>query len=122
MACYNFVYAMQMLRQSIDFAEIEHDFVPIHKWANEVAGSCHGLKAIDARLNHPTGQDFLLVTLQLVAAGVLSPEEAIQRICFWLNNGQKYLAGFGLTFPKPTNIEDRHLESDFEDRISGPDN
>jgi hypothetical protein len=89
MACYNFVYAMQMLRQSIDFAEIEHNFVPIHKWANEVEGSCHGLEVIDARLNHPTGQDFLLIILQSVAAGVLSPEEAIQRICFWLNNGKK---------------------------------
>ena len=35
---------------------------------------------------------------------------------------QKYLAEFGLTCPEPTNVEDGHLESDFEDRISGPDN
>ena len=35
---------------------------------------------------------------------------------------QEYLAEFGLTFPKLTNFEDGHLESDFEDRISGPDN
>ena len=35
---------------------------------------------------------------------------------------QEYLAEFGLTFPKVTNFEDGHLESDFEDRISGPDN
>ena len=89
MACYDFEYAMQMLRQSIDFAETEHDFVPLRKWADEVEKSCHGLEAIEARLNHPVGQDFLLIILQSVAAGVLSPEEAIQRICFWLNNGKK---------------------------------
>ena len=89
MACYDFEYAMQMLRQSIDFAETEHDFVPLRKWADEVEKSCHGMKEIEARLNHPVGQDFLLIILQSVAAGVLSPEEAIQRICFWLNNGQK---------------------------------
>jgi hypothetical protein len=35
---------------------------------------------------------------------------------------QEYLAEFGLTFPKHTNVEDGHLESDFGDRISGPDN
>ena len=89
MACYDFDYALLILLQSIDLAEIEHDFVPLRKWANEVERYCHGLEIIEARLNRPTGQDFLLVTLQLVAAGVLSPEEAIQRICFWLNNGQK---------------------------------
>ena len=35
---------------------------------------------------------------------------------------QEYLAEFGLTFPELSNFEDGHLESDFEDRISGPDN
>ena len=39
MACYDFDYAMQMLRQSINLAEIEHDFVPLRKWANEVEQS-----------------------------------------------------------------------------------
>ena len=76
MACYNSDYAIEMLRQSIDLAEIEHGFSPLRKWANEVERSCHGLEAIEARLNRPTGQDFLLIILQSVAAGVLSPEEA----------------------------------------------
>jgi hypothetical protein len=35
---------------------------------------------------------------------------------------QECLAKFGLTFPEHTNFEDGHLESDFEDRISGLDN
>jgi hypothetical protein len=35
---------------------------------------------------------------------------------------QEYLAKFGVTFPKPINIEDGHLESDFEDRCSRSDN
>jgi len=89
MACYDFEYAMQMLCQSIDLAEIEHDFVPLRKWANEIERSCHGLEVIEARLNRPTGQGFLLGTLQSVAAGVFFPEEASRRICLWLNNGQK---------------------------------
>jgi hypothetical protein len=41
MAFYDFDYAMQILRQAIDFAEIEHDFVPLRKWVNEVARSDH---------------------------------------------------------------------------------
>ena len=89
MACYDFDYAMLILRQSIDLAVIEHDFVPLRKWANEVERSCHGLEIIEARLNRPTGQGFLLGTLQSVAAGVFFPEEASRRICLWLNNGQK---------------------------------
>ena len=97
MACYDFDYAMQMFRQSIDLAEIEHDFVPLRKWANEVERSCHGLEVIEARLNRPTGQDFLLVTLQSVAAGMFSPEEASRHICLWLNNGQKQDQDSGIT-------------------------
>jgi hypothetical protein len=31
MACYDFEYGMQMLCQSIDFSETEHDFVPLRK-------------------------------------------------------------------------------------------
>jgi hypothetical protein len=34
MACYDMDYALQRLRDAIDFAEIEHDFVPLRKWAN----------------------------------------------------------------------------------------
>jgi hypothetical protein len=36
MACYDFYYAVQLLRQAVDFAEIEHDFVPLRKRVNEV--------------------------------------------------------------------------------------
>jgi hypothetical protein len=36
MACYDFDYAIRSLRQAIVFAEIEHDFIPLRKWANEV--------------------------------------------------------------------------------------
>ena len=89
MACYDFEYAMQMLRQSIDFAETEHDFVPLRKWADEVEKSCHGMKEIEARLNHPVGQNVLLATMQLVTTRSLSPEEASQRIRLWLNHGQE---------------------------------
>lgn len=85
MACYDFEYAMQMLCQSIDFAETEHDFVPLRKWANEVEQSGCEIKAIE----YPAGQDVLLATLQLVAAGSLSPEEAGQRIRLWLNHNQE---------------------------------
>jgi hypothetical protein len=77
MACYDFDYAIQRLRQAIDFAEIEHDFVPLRKWVNEVEQSGHGLEAIETRLNLPTGQDVLLANLQSVAAGAVTPEEAL---------------------------------------------
>ena len=97
MACYDSDYAIEMLRQSIDLAEIEHGFSPLRKWAIEVERSCHGLEAIEARLNRPTGQDFLLIILQSVAAGVFSPEEASRRICLWLNNGKKQDQDAGLT-------------------------
>jgi hypothetical protein len=43
MACYDFDYAIQSLRQVIDFAEIEHDLIPLRKWANEVEHSVHEL-------------------------------------------------------------------------------
>jgi hypothetical protein len=36
MASYEFDYAIHLLRQAIDFAEIERDFVPLRKLANEV--------------------------------------------------------------------------------------
>jgi hypothetical protein len=36
MACHDFNYAILLLRQAIDFAEIKHDFVPLRKWVNEV--------------------------------------------------------------------------------------
>ena len=39
MACYDFDYAIRSLRQAIDFAEIEHDFIPLRKWANQVEHS-----------------------------------------------------------------------------------
>lgn len=88
MACYDLDYALQRLRDAIDFAEIEHDFVPLRKWANEVEKSGRELETIPARLNNPAQQDFLLTTLQSVATGLLSPEEANRRIRLWLNSGQ----------------------------------
>jgi hypothetical protein len=44
--------------------------------------------AIDGRLNFPAGQDVLMATLQSVAAGSVSPEEAILRIRHWFTSGQ----------------------------------
>ena len=88
MACYDFDYAMLILRQAIDFAEIEHDFVPLRKWVNEVEDSCNRLEAIETRMNQPAGQDVLMATLQSVAAGSVSSEEALLRIRRWSNNGQ----------------------------------
>ena len=88
MACYDFDYAMLILRQAIDFAEIDHDFVPLRKWVNEVEDSCNRLEAIETRLHQPTGQDVLIATLQSVAAEGVSPEEALLRIRRWLNSGQ----------------------------------
>ena len=88
MACYDFDYAIQILRQAIDFAEIEHDFVPLRKWVNEVDDSYNRLGAIETRLNQPSGQDVLMANLQSVAAEGVSPEEALLRIRRWLNSGQ----------------------------------
>ena len=88
MACYDFDYAILILRQAIDFAEIEHDSVPLRKWVNEVEQSGCEIKAIESRLNQSAGQDFLMRTLQSVADGSVSPEEALLRIRRWLNSGQ----------------------------------
>ena len=88
MTSYNFDYTILILRQAIDFAEIEHDFVPLRKWVNEVEQSGHEMGAMDGRLNLLAGQDILIVILQLVAAGSVSPEEALLRIRRWLNSGQ----------------------------------
>ncbi len=88
MACYDFDYAIKILRQSIDYAEIGHNFIPLRNWANEVEQSGCEMKAFETRLNYPAGRDFLLTTLQSVAAGSLSSEEALQHIRLWLNSGQ----------------------------------
>jgi hypothetical protein len=87
MACYDMDYALQRLRDAIDFAEIEHDFVPLRMWVNEVEKSGRELEIIQTRLNQPVDQDFLLTTLQSVATGLLSSEEANQRIRLWLKGG-----------------------------------
>lgn len=87
MACYDMDYALQRLRDAIDFAEIEQDFVPLRKWVNEVEKSGRELEIIQTRLNQPVDQDFLLTTLQSVATGLLSSEEANRRIRLWLNGG-----------------------------------
>ena len=88
MACYDFDYAIRSLRQAVDFAEIEHDFIPLRKWVNEVERSGHELEEMDNRLNHSVGQDVLLATLQTVASGALSPSDALLLISRWLNSGQ----------------------------------
>jgi hypothetical protein len=88
MACYDFDYAVQLLCQAVDFAEIEHDFVPLRKWVNEVEQSGHEAQAVEARLNAPAGQEFLLATLQAVALGSLSSEEALSRMRVWLKSGK----------------------------------
>jgi hypothetical protein len=88
MTSYDFDCTILILRQAIDFAEIEHDFVPLRKWVNEVEQSGHEMGAMDGRLNFPAGQDVLMATLQSVAAGSVSPKEALLRIRRWLNGGQ----------------------------------
>ena len=80
MACYDFDYAILLLRQAVDFAEIEDDFVPLRKWVNEVELSGHQAQAIEARLNAPAGQEFLLSTLQAVSLGSLPPRKP-SRVC-----------------------------------------
>jgi hypothetical protein len=88
MASYDFDYTILVLRQAIDFAEIERDFVTLRKWVNEVEHSGHDLGAMEGRLNFPVGQDVLMATLLSVSAGSVSPDEALLRIRRWLNNGQ----------------------------------
>jgi len=88
MACYDFDYAIQMLHQAIDFAEIEHDFVPLRKWVNEVERSGKELEAIENRLGLPTGQGVLLAILQSVSEGATLPVDAAEQIGLWMMNGQ----------------------------------
>jgi hypothetical protein len=88
MASYDFDYAIHLLRQAIDFAEIEHDFAPLRKMVNEAEASGHELDAMNGRLNFPAGQEVLAAILQSVATGSVTSEAALLRICHWLNNGQ----------------------------------
>lgn len=80
MATYDFDFAMQMLRHAVDFAEIEKDFIPLRKWANEVEASGHELDMLDWRLDVPANQKVLMAILQSVAAGSVSPEAALLQI------------------------------------------
>jgi len=89
MASFDFDYAIESLRQAVDFAEIERDFVPLRKLVNEIEQSGHDLGAMDGRLNLPAGRDVLMATLQSVADRSVSPEEALLRIRRWLNSGQQ---------------------------------
>jgi hypothetical protein len=88
MASYDFDYASESLRQAVDFAEIERDFVPLRKWVNEVEQSGHDLGAMAGRLNLPAGRDVLMATLQSVAAGLVSPDDGLLSIRHWLNSRQ----------------------------------
>ncbi len=97
MTSYDFDYTILILRQAIDVAEIEHDFVPLRKWVNEVEQSGHDMGAMDGRLNLHAGQDVLMATLQSVAVGSVSPEEALLCIRCWLNSGQVQVVETELT-------------------------
>ena len=88
MASYDFDYAILILRQAVDFAEIEGDFVPLRKWVNEIEESGHRLEAIETRLNQPAGQEVLIAILRSSAAQSVSPGEALLHIRFWLSSGQ----------------------------------
>jgi hypothetical protein len=68
--------AIRSLRQAIDFAEIECDYVPARKWVNEIERSGHELGVTDARFNSVYGQDFLLAILKSVSTCSQNPEEA----------------------------------------------
>ena len=108
MACYDFDYVMQMLRQAVVFAEVEHDFAPLRKWVNEIAQSGREKRTIETRLNANAGQEFLLAPLQAIAVRSLAPEEA-----------RKFLATSEPAPGESINTEDGHLEADYEDRVSG---
>ncbi len=97
MTSYDFDSSIESLRQAVDFAEIEGDFVPLRKWANEVAQSGHELGAMDGRLNRLAGKEALITILQPVACGAASPEEALLRIRRWLNSGQSQTVETQLT-------------------------
>ena len=88
MASYDFDYAIESLRQAIDFAEIEHGFVPLRKMVKEVEASGHELVALEDRLNLPAGQEVLMAIMQSVATGSATPDAALLRIRHWLNSGQ----------------------------------
>lgn len=84
MACYDFDYAVRGLRQAIDFAEIEGDFVPLRKWAREIELSGHELEASEDRFFSPSGQVYLADTLVSVACGALSAKEGCQLLRNWI--------------------------------------
>ena len=88
MANYDFDYALWMLRQAIDFAEIEHEFMPLRKWAQIAERSVQEMEEVENRLNLPASQNVLLATLQSVATGLMPPDEAVQQIRSWLVTGQ----------------------------------
>ena len=88
MSSYDFDYTIVLLRQAVDFAEIERDFVPLRKWVNEVEQSGHEMEAMDGRLNLPAGQEVILATMRSVASGTVSPEDALLSIRRWLNCGE----------------------------------
>jgi hypothetical protein len=92
MASYDMDYALKRLRDAIAFVEIEHDFIPLRKWVNEVEQSGHEMEAIETRPNDLAWQDSLLTTLPSVAARELSPEEGLLRIRLWLASCRKGLS------------------------------
>jgi hypothetical protein len=97
MSSYDFDYTIVLLRQAVDFAEVERDFVPLRKWVNEVEQSGRELEAMDGRLNLPAGQDVILATMRSVASGTVSPEDALLSIRRWLNCGELQIVATELT-------------------------
>ncbi len=88
MATQDFAYIVWMLRQAIDFAEMEQDFVPLRKWANKVERTGQEFEALENRLTLPAGENVLMNTLRAVSMGQIKPEEAIQQVQHWLANGE----------------------------------
>jgi pantothenate kinase len=88
MAGYDFDYAIESLRQAVDFAEVERDFVPLRKLVNEVERSGQELEAIENSFTSTSGSEILLSILKEVSTGLMLPDEAVKQIESWLQNGQ----------------------------------
>jgi hypothetical protein len=88
MASYDFDYTILKLRQAVDFAELENDFVPLRKWTSEVEYSWQELEAIESSFTSTSGSEILLSILKEVSTGALLPEEAVQQIQGWLERNQ----------------------------------
>jgi hypothetical protein len=98
MASYDFDYTILKLRQAVDFAEVEHDFIPLRKLVNEVERSGQKLEAKESSVTSISGSEILLSILKEVSTGALFPEEAVQQIQGWLERNQAPVSKTGV-FP-----------------------